>query len=267
MEEGRRRPTLSHQMSVVDRATPRNLMKFPDQDVEENEKLLQQQQDNQTLASILQEMPAVPEIFPPGRTLLDIIGEEESSSAVAYKGMIGTGRGGHRINWKPFKDRLRLRRTGAAWSSSGSSMSVIDDFTGSVEPRSTIEIPPDGRAGIVTECVVPPAPAPAADPVSVDRGQAVVVEEVVEPPVKVSLMSLLQADSQDGSVAEEDEEDEEDWGESGEYVCCVCMVRHKGAAFIPCGHTFCRLCSRELWVSRGNCPLCNGYILEILDIF
>ncbi|PON70817.1 RING/U-box superfamily protein [Parasponia andersonii] len=28
-----------------------------------------------------------------------------------------------------------------------------------------------------------------------------------------------------------------------------------------------RLCSRELWVSRGNCPLCNGFILEILDIF
>ncbi|GFZ20126.1 RING/U-box superfamily protein [Actinidia rufa] len=27
------------------------------------------------------------------------------------------------------------------------------------------------------------------------------------------------------------------------------------------------LCSRELWVQRGNCPLCNGFILEILDIF
>jgi len=54
----------------------------------------------------------------------------------------------------------------------------------------------------------------------------------------------------------------------GEYNnCCVCMVRHKGAAFIPCGHTFCRLCSRELWVQRGNCPLCNNFILEVLDIF
>ncbi|CAN1842000.1 hypothetical protein LINPERHAP1_LOCUS36700 [Linum perenne] len=36
------------------------------------------------------------------------------------------------------------------------------------------------------------------------------------------------------------------------------MVRHKGAALIPCGHTFCRLCSRELWVQRGNCPLNNN---------
>ncbi|KAK4778511.1 hypothetical protein SAY86_006039 [Trapa natans] len=56
-------------------------------------------------------------------------------------------------------------------------------------------------------------------------------------------------------------------GGGAEHNCCICMVRHKGAAFIPCGHTFCRLCSRELWVSRGNCPLCNNYILEILDIF
>lgn len=52
-----------------------------------------------------------------------------------------------------------------------------------------------------------------------------------------------------------------------EHMCCVCMVRNKGSAFIPCGHTFCRLCSRELWVQRGNCPLCNGFITEILDIF
>ena len=66
-------------------------------------------------------------------------------------------------------------------------------------------------------------------------------------------------------------DDDEDVGEGTEeemvHICCVCMVRHKGATFIPCGHTFFRLCSRELWVSRGNCPLCNGFIQEILDIF
>ncbi|OWM79792.1 uncharacterized protein LOC116204046 [Punica granatum] len=50
-------------------------------------------------------------------------------------------------------------------------------------------------------------------------------------------------------------------------VCCVCMERNKGAAFIPCGHTFCRACSRELWIGRGSCPICNRSILEILDIF
>lgn len=50
-------------------------------------------------------------------------------------------------------------------------------------------------------------------------------------------------------------------------VCCVCMERNKGAAFIPCGHTFCRACSREMWAKRGSCPICNRWILEILDIF
>lgn len=50
-------------------------------------------------------------------------------------------------------------------------------------------------------------------------------------------------------------------------ACCVCMARKKGAAFIPCGHTFCRVCSRDLWTSRGSCPLCNSLIFDILDIF
>ncbi|KAL3332749.1 hypothetical protein AABB24_033016 [Solanum stoloniferum] len=50
-------------------------------------------------------------------------------------------------------------------------------------------------------------------------------------------------------------------------MCCVCMERNKGAAFIPCGHTYCRVCSRELWMKRGSCPLCNCSIDEILNIF
>ncbi|KAF9688397.1 hypothetical protein SADUNF_Sadunf02G0193100 [Salix dunnii] len=108
----------------------------------------------------------------------------------------------------------------------------------------------------------------------------------MQEPVRMSLMDLLEeTDRQMGLEGsrytmgdleacddddDDEEEEEEDRGDDGavtEYTCCVCMVRHKGAAFIPCGHTFCRLCSRELWVQRGNCPLCNGFILEILDIF
>lgn len=102
-----------------------------------------------------------------------------------------------------------------------------------------------------------------------------------EPEVRTSLMALLaETDRQmgiDGSpfiMDDDDDDDDEDEDEEvvssgvGEYNnCCVCMVRHKGAAFIPCGHTFCRLCSRELWVQRGSCPICNNFILEILDIF
>lgn len=79
-------------------------------------------------------------------------------------------------------------------------------------------------------------------------------------PGKVSLMRLLE---------ETDGGDEKGKRVGGgiDSVCCVCMVRKKGAAFIPCGHTYCRVCSREVWLNRGSCPLCNRSILEILDIF
>ncbi|XP_060174270.1 uncharacterized protein LOC132604933 [Lycium barbarum] len=93
-----------------------------------------------------------------------------------------------------------------------------------------------------------------------------------EEPVRMSLMALL-AESEGSSymMGEDEDEDEDDGGGDvggGELNnCCVCQVRHKGAAFVPCGHSFCRLCSRELWVEGGNCPLCNNFILEILDIF
>ncbi|KAF0898180.1 hypothetical protein E2562_001824 [Oryza meyeriana var. granulata] len=56
-------------------------------------------------------------------------------------------------------------------------------------------------------------------------------------------------------------------GTVGGGCCCVCMARAKGAAFIPCGHTFCRTCARELLAGRGRCPLCNAAILDVLDIF
>ena len=46
--------------------------------------------------------------------------------------------------------------------------------------------------------------------------------------------------------------------------CCVCMARAKGAAFIPCGHTFCRACARELLAGRGHCSLCNAVIVGVL---
>ncbi|OVA06853.1 zinc finger protein [Macleaya cordata] len=121
-----------------------------------------------------------------------------------------------------------------------------------------------------------------------ERGVGVIStgQQQQQQPLRVSLMALLE-ETMDHRQSEmilmdEEEEGEEDQvvmverergggGGGGirneEYICCVCMVRHKGAAFIPCGHTFCRLCSRKLWVNRGNCPLCNGFILEILDIF
>ena len=143
---------------------------------------------------------------------------------------VASGNGNNRINWRGFKDRLRKRRSSS------------------------------------------PADAPPQ------------INQSENPPpqqITMSLMALLeQTDINQGArsgvpassllAGEDDREhadvEDSDGGET--YVnCCVCVVRRKGAAFIPCGHTFCRLCSRELWVSRGSCPLCNGFILEILDIY
>ncbi|KHN32986.1 hypothetical protein glysoja_009977 [Glycine soja] len=84
---------------------------------------------------------------------------------------------------------------------------------------------------------------------------------------RVSLMRLLEeTEGGDAATAEKEKEKEENVL-GNDSVCCVCMGRKKGAALIPCGHTFCRVCSRELWLNRGSCPLCNRSILEILDIF
>lgn len=83
-------------------------------------------------------------------------------------------------------------------------------------------------------------------------------------PSRMSLMRLLHETEGEDSERENKEKVAEVGNDS---VCCVCMGRKKGAAFIPCGHTFCRVCSRELWLNRGSCPLCNRPIFEILDIF
>ena len=85
-------------------------------------------------------------------------------------------------------------------------------------------------------------------------------------PLRVSLMRLLE-ERAEGGGGEGVITETTGGGVGNDTVCCVCMGRKKGAAFIPCGHTFCRVCSRELWLNRGSCPLCNRSILEILDIF
>ncbi|XP_010525277.1 PREDICTED: E3 ubiquitin-protein ligase RNF8-like [Tarenaya hassleriana] len=92
-------------------------------------------------------------------------------------------------------------------------------------------------------------------------------------PVTMSLMDLLEeTDRQMGLTGsryamDEDDEDEEDGVGDGEFDCCVCGVKIKGAAFIPCGHTFCQLCSKDLMVQKGHCPVCSCFIIEFLEIF
>lgn len=223
------------------------------------------------------------------RTLLDIIREDSGKDGNANTNNTGKKR------WKHLKDKLRRKRSGAGagWTSSvhipasdislPSSSSRTNSLNNHLmnqrvptrlsEPEST-QNPAPSQPELESRVTVA-----SQDTTEEGMGETAEVEAGEEAPVRMSLMALLaETDRElgiDGVIDDDDdEEDEESVGKDGGGVvggeynnCCVCMVRHKGAALIPCGHTFCRLCSRELWVQRGNCPLCNGYILEILDIF
>ncbi|XP_020225221.1 uncharacterized protein LOC109807106 [Cajanus cajan] len=142
------------------------------------------------------------------------------------------------------------------------------------------EKPDGGRTLSAREAVAAQEAAEAAAQAEADEEE----EEGGRGAPVMSLMDLLEETdremglegsryilSDDDDDFDDDDDGEGDDDETGhgsmEHTCCICLVRHKAAAFIPCGHTFCRMCSRELMVSRGNCPLCNNFILEVLEIF
>ncbi|KAG2580166.1 translation initiation factor IF-2-like [Panicum virgatum] len=129
----------------------------------------------------------------------------------------------------------------------------------------------------------PPPPRPASQPPTL-----VAAQEEVEQGERVSLMALLEqtdrqwsagaapreedlAEAEAPELVEDDADADAEPEAAGKGVvagcCCVCMARAKGAAFIPCGHTFCRPCARELLAGRSRCPLCNAAIVDVLDIF
>ncbi|KAG6482793.1 E3 ubiquitin-protein ligase COP1-like [Zingiber officinale] len=208
-----------------------------------------------------------------GRTLVEILREEQEAGEIVVGGNSSNG-----VNWRSLVACFCLRRAGtagvAAASSSGhASLLPFPAPAGSNSPASTSL---RGSTASASTAASPPEEPPAG-------GQEI---SDLRPPASataaaagVSLMSLLeQTDTQWSNGVEaasppllpdDDEPALDDIIDGGGAlrVCCVCMMRLKGAAFIPCGHTFCRRCSRELWVNRGSCPLCNDHILEILNIF
>ncbi|CAH9074309.1 unnamed protein product [Cuscuta epithymum] len=247
------------------------------------------------------------------RTLLDVIKDDPNGSKE------------NRKTWKHFKEKLRLKRAGAAWTSTVPipasdvpinptnnrammarrlssrfpstnhgpdaeypaeeykpelSMSASRrDLRSAPSSRMLSRNPsraggPTDRSFKLQSSMSIRRPAEGGDD-EIDGGEGEDGENEEggggEQPVRMSLMALL-AESEGGYMMDEEEEEEEgggceDYGGGEFHNCCVCMVRHKGEPFEPCGHTFCRLCSRELWAEKGNCPLCNNFILEILDIF
>ncbi|CAK8560180.1 unnamed protein product [Lathyrus sativus] len=181
------------------------------------------------------------------QTLLDIIRESEPNNVVE-----NSNNTKDRKSWKAFKELLRLKRRNSDESTLQQEQQpqqndVVREDLNNSDP---VELPPGGES--------------SDEEINVNSSETV--------QVSMSLMDLLEESEIDLDRIDDVDDVDEKREEEGENVsvernCCVCMVRHKGAAFIPCGHTFCRMCSRELWVSRGNCPLCNNLILEVLDIF
>ncbi|KAL1200407.1 hypothetical protein V5N11_032237 [Cardamine amara subsp. amara] len=182
--------------------------------------------------------------------------------------------------WKSLRDKLRLKRTTTGWISSNLIPSLDNPILTPDNNSNHIN-----RLGfLLSNSETNQTSNDVSDEGRLRLGTVLAEERAlsmeVQPP-RMSLMELLE--DNDGQMYDFSEREEAEEGEergfcgggggettvtvAAELGCCVCMVRSKGAAFIPCGHTFCRLCSRELWVQRGNCPLCNTSILQVLDIF
>ncbi|XP_058745389.1 uncharacterized protein LOC131618140 [Vicia villosa] len=187
------------------------------------------------------------------QTLLDIIRENEPNNVVD-----NSNNTKDRKSWKAFKElvlRIKRRNSDESTQQEQLQQQENDVVRGDLNNSDPVELLAGGEF--------------SDEEINVNSSETV--------QVSMSLMALLEESEIDldrigdvddeGDDVDEKGEEEEEGDVSVERNCCVCMVRHKGAAFIPCGHTFCRMCSRELWVSRGNCPLCNNLILEVLDIF
>ncbi|KAK7359833.1 hypothetical protein VNO77_01799 [Canavalia gladiata] len=179
---------------------------------------------------------------------------------------------------RTFKERLGffgMGCCGATWGFRSAPLTVTNGEQPPHQQQQLLDTDPAHGSG--PECV---SPTPAGS--SMNLAAALAAERQLRGPQeeagasrapgtpwRVSLMRLLE-ETECGDVTATTAAEEEEKGRGvlgSDSVCCVCMGRKKGAAFIPCGHTFCRVCSRELWLNRGSCPLCNRSILEILDIF
>lgn len=203
--------------------------------------------------------------------------------------------------WLGFKGMARIGCCGAAWSSSASTITIIqrqhredDDFeyddheihmaaTGQLtlqqvidhEDHLVLHHPP--RLSAASPLVAAASNAPPgmnlAMALAAERNMRSACPTAEDVRAKTLMRLIEETEGVDWTKKQKKkwrnvgEGGEGGTGRGNDSVCCVCMDRKKGAAFIPCGHTFCRVCSRELWVNRGTCPICNRPIIEILDIF
>lgn len=209
-----------------------------------------------SLASLIQNDAVLSNQKNTNQTLLDIIRENEPNNVVVNVSVTNSSSSSSnnvvkdRKSWKALKELLLFKRRTSGESTHQQQQN--EDIPTNSDPS---EFLPGGEFSDETAQV-----------------SMSLMDLLEESEIELERISDVVDDVEENNEKREEEEEErEEEGEGSnvkvEHNCCVCMVRDKGAAFIPCGHTFCRMCSRELWVSRGNCPLCNHFILEVLDIF
>ncbi|KVI03816.1 E3 ubiquitin-protein ligase BRE1-like [Cynara cardunculus var. scolymus] len=219
------------------------------------------------------------------RTIMDMLQDDDQAS-------------GSKKSWKAFRDKLRLKKAGAAWTSTvpipasdipiqtntnrmmmrrGSARYPSDPNVDSLDAEGTRQVAHMERQRSIRLLPLETDPDEEDENNSPeDDEQKIPAAEEINLQSQTSLMALLEDygansvedEGEHEAEAEPEPEPEEEDEDIGDYhICCGCTGKHKGAAFGPCGHTFCKSCTRELHVSRGNCPTCNNYILEILDIY
>ncbi|CAD5316077.1 unnamed protein product [Arabidopsis thaliana] len=164
--------------------------------------------------------------------------------------------------WTTLKQRLRFDWVGCCGKPltlrlrQAETPIVVDDDDDEEESQNQVVDFSDPGTGAGLDCLTRGVTRNLAEALAEERLAHVTEEETAV--TKVPLMRLL---------AESDGCDSTTTWLGNDPLCCVCMGREKGAAFIPCGHTYCRVCSREIWMNRGTCPLCNRSIFDVLDLY
>ncbi|KAI3992704.1 hypothetical protein MKX01_021665 [Papaver californicum] len=182
------------------------------------------------------------------RTLLEFLKEEEENMDSVNQTSNG--------RWKNLKNRFGF---GAIWSISSQAPNLMnvreEEEEENDDEMSVGQIPVSAENSILVPnqsfCVSQNPVEFTGLNLAAASGPPVTTTSIRSPPLRVSLMRLLrQGDGEDVEKARDR------LGGGG-----------GSAAFIPCGHTFCRVCSRDIWLNRGSCAICNRSIVEILDIF
>lgn len=162
--------------------------------------------------------------------------------------------------WTTLKQRLRFDWVGCCGKPltlrlrQSETPIVVDDDDEEESQNRVIDLTGSGT-GTELDCLTRGVTRNLAEALAEERLAHVTAEETSV--AKVPLMRLLaESDGCDSTTCL-----------GSDTLCCVCMGREKGAAFIPCGHMYCRVCSREIWMNRGTCPLCNRSIFDVLDLY